>query len=195
MMKNDEKKTDLAEGILAEDLLRQVVGILTERLNGVDTKLKEEVLWPIAIDPDPHKGTKTGYMKYTNMTCFKKGEKNWVLAFGTKTGDYPGDEFKCNILAFPFNHENGAKEFEAGTVENLFKYSLVVAMYTGQIMINKKITALIGKNDKYPLLSDVVYNSEIILMDGNQAIIREAIYEKGAAEYFSSKIMEYLSTV
>ena len=189
------KKTGKAEGILAEDLLQKVVNSLKESWGGKSIKLSKEVLSEISFDSDEHQGAKRGYMSYKEFTVFNVGEKKYALAFGTKTGSYPGDKYKCDIVAFEIQHgKDRIKEFKIKMEqENHFKNSIVIARYDGQFMMSKKIIALMGKNPAPILLKDVVYNYGLFNLDGTKVVVTEAIYKRKAINFFCKKIQKYLS--
>lgn len=73
----------------------------------------------IADDRDDHGGMgRIGIMFYENVSLLTVGDKTWVLALGTKTKNYPADEFSFDLKAF--RYEGGHKHI-TNMVEDLRK--------------------------------------------------------------------------
>lgn len=96
--------------LTAEQILDKVYPSLTQRkgvqkfsfVTGHDlqetAKDHLRVHFAIADDSDDHR-SRTGYMSYEAAHLVPFGQQPWLLAKGTKTGDYPGNEYAADIFA------------------------------------------------------------------------------------------------
>ncbi|NVN96865.1 hypothetical protein HXX01_01310 [Candidatus Nomurabacteria bacterium] len=177
--------------ISASELLQGVFTVLTKNLNGTKLRFKKRLESEIADDSDQHR-TKKGYMSYKEFTIFESNGKRWALSFGTKSGDYPGNNFQSDLIAFPL----ASKEVPAQTRKEIatvvptqspFKNSFIVVMYDGNLAFRKPLGQLISDNMAKFGAEEAKYN-ENFNMDGTPCVVSEASYKKEVVEFFADKL-------
>lgn len=126
------------EGITASELLKQVFESMQRKLEGREIQLPSAALAEIANDSDWHR-TRIGYMSYQAVTLVKIDDKEWALAFGSASGDYPAGPYSCDIVVLPVSTNGKSDEqlvleiHDALAASSYFRNSLVYAMYDGSL--------------------------------------------------------------
>jgi len=135
--KEKEKK---AGGLSARELLEAVYNLLKK--DGREIKLSLKAVAKIADDSDGHR-TRIGYTGYESAAILKVADREWILAFGTKCGQYPADPYNCDIVAMRANLDGKTdKEAEPEIHQALerntcFHHSLAYAMADGTLALNQ----------------------------------------------------------
>lgn len=131
------------QGLSARELLSETFNNLQIKLDGKSISLPSMAAAEIANDSDWHR-TRIGYTGYESAVLVKNGNRQWVIAFGTKCGSYPADPYNCDIAAVPIS-VNGksdnrvAKEIhDALENNNYFRSSLIYAMADGRLVVNNE---------------------------------------------------------
>lgn len=184
-------KVPVNDVISGSQLLKEILTTLTQNLNGVKLKFEKEINSEIADDSDQHR-TKKGYMSYKEFTLFENNSKRWVLAFGTKSGDYPGDNFQSDLIAFSLPNKQNIAQMrkEIATIvptKSHFKNSFIIVMYDGQLMMRKALTQLIGEKMGEFIAKEAKY-TENFNMNGTRCVTSEVSYKKEAIAFFAEKL-------
>lgn len=142
----------------------------------------------IADDSDWHR-TKIGYMTYTNIYQTPK----WVLGLGYKTGSYPGDVYKQDILAIPIkdveNHDINSVIKQA----SYFKNSLIVLIEGSLLAISKNSFFSTSEDSEFEKIARIITEKEAIfdsskydLSAGLQICTKRAAYKDTAPEILAT---------
>lgn len=131
------------QGLSARELLSETFNDLQIKLDGKSINLPSMAAAEIANDSDWHR-TRIGYTGYESAVLVKNGNKQWVIAFGTKFGSYPTNPYNCDIAAVPISvdekpDDQVAKEIhDALEGNNYFRNSLIYAMADGRLAVNSE---------------------------------------------------------
>jgi hypothetical protein len=127
--------------LLPKELLEEVFRHLTK--NGQIIQLPSPAMAKIACDLGGY-GNRYGYMVYKEAALLKGQDKDWVVAFGTKSGGYVADAYNCDITAIEFpcgdeiDEQIIAKIHEALKNSSYFCNSLIYARAEGYLAVNEK---------------------------------------------------------
>lgn len=177
--------------ISGSQLLQEILAILTQNLNGIKLKFEKTIDSEIADDSDGHR-TRKGYMSYKEFILFEKNGKKWALAVGTKSGDYPGNNFQSDLIAFSIPNEQTIAQTrkEIATIvpaKSYLKNSFIVVIYDGHLLIRTALNKLIEEKIVDFVAKGAEYN-ENFNMDGTRCVESEASYKKEAAAFFAEKL-------
>ncbi|MFA6355385.1 MAG: hypothetical protein WCW65_03100 [Candidatus Paceibacterota bacterium] len=190
--KNETQTSDVISG---SQLLQEIIATLTENLNGIKLMFKNTIDSEIADDSDQHR-TKRGYMSYKEFTLFEKNGKKWALAFGTKTGDYPGNNFQSDLIAFSITEKQTISEIKKEIAyvvpaKSHFKNSFMIVTYDGQLMMRTALTQLIGEKMGEFIAREARYTPNFN-MDGTRCVELETSYKKEGAIFIADKLQSLL---
>lgn len=162
------------QGLSARELLEGAYNALKK--GGKEIKLPSKATAEIANDSDWHR-TRIGYTGYESATLLKIGNKEWVVAFGTKCGSYPADPYNCDIVAVQLsgdgkpNEEVVSEIHDALEGNSYFRHSLIYAMADGQLALNKdgrfgqKVLALLRPKVQEFIAQELETDSRYFTMD------------------------------
>ena len=174
------------QGLSAKELLEGVYNALKK--DGREVKLPSKAMAEIANDSDWHR-TRIGYTGYESATLLKIGDKEWVVAFGTKCGSYPADPYNCDIAAVQLSGDGKSDEEVASEIHDAlrgnsyFCHSLIYAMADGQLALNKderfgqKVLDLLRPKVQEFIAQDLETDSRYFTMD-LRPVVKSAVQYK-----------------
>jgi len=129
-------------GISVLDLFKKVVAKLVLDLRGKKICFPARIEAEIANDSDWHRN-RVGYIGYDEAFLVKVQDKQMVIALGEKCGQYPGDQYCCDlVVAFVLAKSKMPKDIKSSVREILssntyFHSSTMVAMADGRFGVRQ----------------------------------------------------------
>jgi len=195
--------TEKDTSISARSFLRKAFCLLKKNFEGKLIRLNKETRAEIANDSDWHR-TRIGYMRYISAILLKSGDKEWIVAFGIKCGQYPADQYDCDITAINFNSEGKSKKYiteevsEALNKSKYFRNSIVFSKSNGRLVTNtegyfyEKVKKIFLPRTKEFVAETLVVDHEHITSDAQSIVISPVLYKKEYVPIFSQMIGEVL---
>lgn len=191
------------QGLSARELLEGVYEAL--KGDGREIKLLSKATAEIADDSDWHRDRR-GYTGYESATLLKIGDKEWLVAFGTRCGGYPADPYNCDIAIMRFFGDGTSDERTATEVydtlkENCyFRKSIIYAMTSGQLMVksdgyfSQKVLELLKPSIQGFITQDLETNPDCFTMDGRPVITTFIQYKPEFVAFLYDAFRKILAT-
>jgi hypothetical protein len=202
-LKRRQVKLAEKQGLSAKELLEGVYEVFENE--GRKIKLPSKATAEIADDSDWHRDRR-GYTGYESATLLKIGDKEWLIAFGTKCGGYPADPYNCDIATMQFFGDGKSDElvateaYDALKENRYFRKSIIYAMASGQLMVK---SGGCFSNEVIEFLSPRVYgfiaqeletNLDCLTMDGRPVVTTSTQYKPEFVAFLYDAFRKILAT-
>ncbi len=179
------------------DLLKAVYEDLKNKFPHKELTFEKIVRTEIADDTDWHR-SRTGYMCYKKALYIKYNGKAFIFSYGTKCGQYSGDEYSCDLmlLEVPLEEEHQLTEIpKLMRLNDYFKSSLIIGMSDGSLGTNSK-----GKMAGFSMpfsfrdfvAQDVETKSGVVFMDLRSVPSQVAKYKSGLVNVLVNSTKEFI---
>ncbi len=177
------------KGISTRDLLEKTLAHLAENNGAIEQILPEEVLSEIAYDSNGDR-IWVGYMVYKSVVFFEKQKRKWVLSLGLCNGQFPAENYNCDIVAVRVP-KNG-QFLEALKGGRYFSNSLVFSTNDGRLAMEENLKKRVQSRINEFIVSYPNIDYDCVTASGAPHIIKPLIFDESFVPFFSQMIQKVL---